>query len=221
MIKESESSEKNFIAKVKKHCSGWVEAGEYEMPIENVFPFESVYLEQRRKAKWVRILDREDSAFREMLHMCESPIERMFITAFDILDVAESTDYMVPHCEQPTPNTFSFMQIETQAEIGKYRCDFRLTLSEHSARNGIDRVTVIVECDGHDFHEKTKEQVARDKKRDRAIMTVGVPLLRFTGSEIYADPFKCAKEVADFMTTTMKRLKVVDPVKLPTRVQDS
>ena len=45
---------------------------------------------------------------------------------------------------------------------------------------------IAVECDGHEFHEKTKQQAARDKARDRD---------RFTGSEIWKDPGACADEV--------------------------
>ena len=48
-----------------------------------------------------------------------------------------------------------------------------------------------VECDGHDFHEKTKEQAARDKKRDRDLQALGYRVLRFSGSEIYRDVNAC------------------------------
>ncbi len=54
---------------------------------------------------------------------------------------------------------------------------------------------IAVECDGHDFHEKTKEQAAHDKKRDRFLVSQGIIVMRFTGSEIWADPLQCANEV--------------------------
>jgi very-short-patch-repair endonuclease len=56
---------------------------------------------------------------------------------------------------------------------------------------------IVVECDGHDFHERTKEQAARDRSRDRRLQAAGHHVLRFTGSEIYRDPMKCAEEVLD------------------------
>lgn len=57
------------------------------------------------------------------------------------------------------------------------------------------RKRLIVECDGHDFHEKTKEQAARDKRRDRTLQALGYKVFRFTGSEVYKDAIACAKEV--------------------------
>ena len=52
----------------------------------------------------------------------------------------------------------------------------------------------MIECDGHDYHERTKEQAARDKKRDRFFASKGYKVLRFTGSEIWADPEAVAEE---------------------------
>ena len=42
---------------------------------------------------------------------------------------------------------------------------------------------------------KTKEQAARDKKRDRFFVREGLKLIRFTGSEIHRAPAACAGEV--------------------------
>ena len=44
---------------------------------------------------------------------------------------------------------------------------------------------MAIECDGHDFHEKTKEQAQRDKEKDRILQANGWLIARFTGSEIY------------------------------------
>jgi|GEM_PF-2799884 len=65
--------------------------------------------------------------------------------------------------------------INPQYQIGKYRVDFMIEWNEKK---------IVIECDGHEFHEKTKEQVSRDKKRDRFITMQGYKLLRFSGSEI-------------------------------------
>ena len=45
-----------------------------------------------------------------------------------------------------------------------------------------EEIKIVVECDGHDFHEKTKDQVARDKSRVRDLEIAGWRVLRFTGS---------------------------------------
>ena len=44
--------------------------------------------------------------------------------------------------------------------------------------------SIVVELDGHDFHEKTKEQAQKDKDRDRSLTRAGYKIMRFTGSEI-------------------------------------
>lgn len=56
-----------------------------------------------------------------------------------------------------------------------------------------------IELDGHDFHERTKEQAAKDKSRDRLLQTAGWKTLRFTGSEVFKSPFKCAVETHQAM----------------------
>ena len=73
-----------------------------------------------------------------------------------------------------------------QFPIGPYRADFALISS-----SGF----LVVECDGHDFHERTKEQAAHDRKRDRFMVADGWTVLRFTGSEIHRDPVMCGREV--------------------------
>ena len=57
----------------------------------------------------------------------------------------------------------------------------------------------VIECDGHDYHEKTKEQAINDRKRDRAFQAEGIPIFRFTGTEIYNDPYSCARELKNFL----------------------
>lgn len=58
---------------------------------------------------------------------------------------------------------------------------------------------VIVECDGHDFHEKTKEQAKKDKQRDRFLVMNGFYNFRFTGSEIYNNSFRAVMDIEDFI----------------------
>lgn len=53
---------------------------------------------------------------------------------------------------------------------------------------------LFVEIDGHDFHEKTKEQVKLDKQRERMLADECDALIRFSGSEIFNDPRGCVHE---------------------------
>jgi very-short-patch-repair endonuclease len=93
-----------------------------------------------------------------------------------------------------------FLRIEPQYQIGSYRVDFLVSLdfyvhdpaAQHSARK--ETASVIVECDGHDYHDRTKEQASRDRKRDRALQALGFRVFRYTGSDIWKDVLACAEE---------------------------
>jgi very-short-patch-repair endonuclease len=79
---------------------------------------------------------------------------------------------------------------ETQAKIGPYRVDILVTL---------DGKKLIVECDGAAFHAANKEQVDRDKRRDRYFAARNISVMRFTGSEINRSPRACAAEVGSWV----------------------
>lgn len=51
-----------------------------------------------------------------------------------------------------------------------------------------------VECDGRDTHTSF-EAISNDKKRDRRLSTLGLPIIRFTGTEIFQEGPKCAQEI--------------------------
>jgi hypothetical protein len=75
-------------------------------------------------------------------------------------------------------------------EILTYRADILIAV------DGNDAMTewLAVECDGHDFHDRTKQQAAYDRARDRELLAQGVYTIRFTGSEIHHDSHRCAVE---------------------------
>lgn len=77
-----------------------------------------------------------------------------------------------------------------QAKNSKYRIDFVLAFM---SKNFPD-LHFGVEVDGHEWHEKTKEQARRDKKRQRDLLAAGVPIIRFTGSEVFCNAYDCAYE---------------------------
>lgn len=92
-----------------------------------------------------------------------------------------------------------------QHKIDKYIADFVfLYIFYDTLSDQIEDIKVVVECDGHDFHEKTKEQAQHDKERDRRFIELGYIVLRFTGSEIYKDPFKCAAEPVNLIDKIWK-----------------
>lgn len=124
--------------------------------------------------------------------VCESPIEVALGLSIYMLDRVNPVPYQpLIFCTQDEMEHFagSRMLVPQFKEEGK-RIDFLLRDPP---------VEIFIECDGHDFHERTKQQAARDRRRDREVQQTGRPILRFTGSEIYADPVGCAGEVFDIL----------------------
>lgn len=84
-----------------------------------------------------------------------------------------------------------------QAKIGPYTADFVL-FHKHVGTEEPCNV-VVVECDGHDFHEKTKQQASHDKKRDRFMQSRGFLIARFSGSDIWRDANACVSELDELL----------------------
>lgn len=96
-------------------------------------------------------------------------------------------------------STDKLVFVEPQRRIGTYRADFvirRVAGGRAVSDAGLDGVA-IVECDGHDYHERTKAQARHDRKRDRETQATGMLVLRYTGAEIWGDPIGCARDVED------------------------
>lgn len=122
--------------------------------------------------------------------MCESPIETIFLVTFKLFTgmTGNPTHTLVNGVPLSTEQRSWF--IEPQFKIGGYRVDFAVGAWPKAPGS-----LLIVECDGHDFHERTKEQAARDRQRDRNLQAQGHKVFRFTGMEIHRDAFVCALEV--------------------------
>lgn len=57
----------------------------------------------------------------------------------------------------------------------------------------------VIEIDGHEWHEKTKEQARADKEKDRTYLKKGFIPIRFTGSEVYHNSKRCIDEVFEII----------------------
>lgn len=136
---------------------------------------------------------------REIAERAGSPIEQLFGAAFYAASCASDWDVEVGriHIGRGFRHRTK-LHIDPQARVGDYRVDFLVSYVERALEDA-PRFTLVIECDGHAFHEKTKEQAASDKERDRVLQSHGHRVFRFTGSEIHADPFRCAKQCIDAM----------------------
>jgi hypothetical protein len=66
---------------------------------------------------------------------------------------------------------------------------------EESQKAYITIASYAIYCDGHEFHERTKEQAARDRSIDRKLQQMGWHVFRFTESEIFRAPEKCMADI--------------------------
>lgn len=113
---------------------------------------------------------------------CESPIELAFFCAFKIMDL------LVHH---------NAHRIETQASVGDFRVDF--LIGHHGGP-----ASVVVECDGRDFHHASWDQIERDRDRDKRIEALGLKVFRFPGTQLCSEPTGCVLTVLQHLRETRK-----------------
>lgn len=152
---------------------------------------------------------------------CNSPIETLFYLAFFIYDqeYCRTTGKINTDYSHFGYTLKSFLGLDKQYEINvdgkKYISDFGVTLidvkctyDENGKLNIIDNskdLRILIECDGHEFHQKTKKQVEYDNERQLALQTAGYEVIRFSGSQIYKDPLGCAEKAYEYIVSRIER----------------
>lgn len=133
----------------------------------------------------------------------ESPIEEQMDFA---LTVQWMSDY--PNLPMHEPKGSEFRRYEARPgfnkvrefPIGNYRVDFWLQFMFDNCKP----INLIVECDGFDWHDRTKDQAWYDRKRDREVTKIAHRILHYSGQEIYRDPQACAADVFDHLNHIRK-----------------
>lgn len=161
-----------------------------------------VFQELPQKAKELFIgaifnLGITDKYLMETCQYCNSPIEKIFCVAFRIVENLRVHDI---------PEEYLGFHVIPQYDFHfgdkTYYVDFLIIFENIKEPN--KSFSLIVECDGHEFHERTKEQVKHDNERSYELKKHGEDILRFSGSQIYNDPIKCANDVFDYILTKAK-----------------
>jgi hypothetical protein len=124
----------------------------------------------------------------------ESPIEAVFLLW-----------WFVVISDQPDSDRFKWwLTGQVPIEVGgrKYRLDFEIWPEsfdhfKHVRDSGVAIPRLAVELDGHDFHEKTKEQVTHRNVRDRDLQMAGWQVFHISGSELVRDPETVVQHVLD------------------------
>lgn len=135
-------------------------------------------------------------AIKVLSDVCESPIEIMLGTAFMMIGGLvtcvkqnNSVHFIRVKRHNDVETDDCLITVVPQFRWREYRIDFAMIVGRDH------RMTVFIECDGHDFHERTKSQAERDRRKDREIQAAGIPIFRFTGSEIYRNPAGCVRSI--------------------------
>lgn len=114
----------------------------------------------------------------------ESPIERLFF---------ETWVELMRDCEPDGINWCLHLHPQREVKVGiqNFRLDFVVGPADLSE----DRPFIAVELDGHDFHERTKEQVAYRDWRDRRLQVWNYKVFHISGSALVRDPKACVGDV--------------------------
>ena len=143
----------------------------------------------------------------------ESPIERLMKSAFlmreykkiaaSILNISfiinEDMNTIEDAVNHAVRSPFMIV-VMSQAKIGPYRSDFLAAFNPGRSGSKSALKLLAIECDGHEFHQKTKQQAASDRARDRYFLKQGVPVMRFTGSEIWENAINCVDDVISYFS---------------------
>lgn len=139
----------------------------------------------------------------------QSPIECLLLDALHMMASCQITEYTYISLVTDRADSAQALSrqdpltliVEPQAQLEGWRVDFLVHAWEFGRISGRPQWRrLIVECDGHDFHERTKEQAAKDRSRDREFQLRGFGVMRFTGSEIVNDPLGCACQISEWGT---------------------
>ncbi len=153
------------------------------------------------------LLDTARAFVDDLLSRCESPIEELLLLAlmrdldWTISEVPGISIVGWPGVESHFIGQGAWLrhgiimiapQLEVTTSEGIYRIDLA---AQYRHAPGAPPIYVAIECDGHEFHERTKEQAERDKRRDRSLQGAGWHVARFTGTEIWRDPHHVVAEL--------------------------
>jgi very-short-patch-repair endonuclease len=157
---------------------------------------------------------RLDFAQIGLLKAAESPIEAMlgphllvptYPPHVDVTWESDSRPHIVEISGRSLSRLGPAVLLYSQPRVEAWRPDFMFCLWDMEHEVG----RIVVECDGHSYHERTKEQAAHDRSRDRQMLLLGIKVMRFTGSEIYRDAAGCAHQVHEVISSLFYTQKAV------------
>lgn len=101
-----------------------------------------------------------------------------------------------PASMRPASPASNMVEAVAQYPFARYRMDWAVLFDGDPV--------VFVECDGQEYHS-TPEQIANDQAKDEAARAAGIPLLRFTGSQLHRGDDQCAALVASYVCSAVPK----------------
>ena len=145
-------------------------------------------------------------------NVIDSPIEQLFWVALHAVSSAQGYAVNPGPVLNSTTTLMPGVYISPQVKIDQFRIDF---IVSYVGYKGIDGpITVAVELDGHQFHDRDKVQRSYEKRRDRYLTRNGYRPMHYTGSDVVANPFGVAFEVLEFVVGGLPYTDAEDPLDL-------
>lgn len=182
------------------------------------------------------LVDTLEMELSDAAEKCSSPMERqlflaLFIVGRHLDKLASRIDVLGRYTIVDVKNSRydrPHLSIIPQYEIADYTVDFIVEYAqEYLPRNSnpdpnprCAQANLLIECDGHNYHDRTKEQASNDRARDRQLQKMGYEVFRYTGSDIYNDPFKCAVDAVDLPVRKVHALRKQFDEKYPIVMDD-
>ena len=139
------------------------------------------------------------------VHLARAIFDKLYIYEWDWKCWVYSADEYRQEVVEPTdanhPKQFALVPQWSINEVGDV--DLAIFIPSISKRWPF----VVVEADGHQFHQLTVEQASNDRRRDRRLVRYRIPVLRFTGTDVVRGSEEFAQEVVDFISERRINLK--------------
>lgn len=122
----------------------------------------------------------------------DSPLEELFYLWWIAMQVIQQNVLASLGIEGTWLRHHHIVHLENET----YEVDFAFSYGGRYSRQ--PWTPIAIEVDGHEFHERTRAQVARRDQRDRALQAAGWKVFHFSYAEFMASPLRCVTEVYDF-----------------------
>lgn len=147
--------------------------------------------------------------YENIIHL--TPIEQIFYVAY-LIFVSDILCYEVDDMDIPF-NISLLEELSSQTKI-KYKnktyiADFVIDYTRIGTKGTpiyprLQKLKYVIELDGYDYH-CTKKQMQNDYERENNLKELGYKVVRFTGSQIYKEPYTCIEKLINIIVNDIEK----------------